>query len=188
MRRGVNFKKLNTLILIIFLIGVITGSSATVLITISINNNLPQKQLQPTACIIQEELALEKEEIIEIEESENLISLGDYRITAYCSCKQCCGKWANDRPKDEFGNDVVYGANNTVLISGVSVAAELDFGTLLKIPDIDNDKIFEVQDRAAKHISNKYNGKYIDIYFNDHKTCWSYILGKPEYAEVFIYE
>ena len=38
------------------------------------------------------------------------VNLGNFRLTAYCSCSLCCGKWANNRPVDENGNEIVYGS------------------------------------------------------------------------------
>ena len=35
------------------------------------------------------------------------VSLGSFKLTAYCSCSLCCGKWANNRPVDENGNEIV---------------------------------------------------------------------------------
>lgn len=36
--------------------------------------------------------------------------LGEFRITAYCSCEICCEQYADNRPLDENGNEIVYGA------------------------------------------------------------------------------
>ena len=79
-----------------------------------------------------------------------------YTVTAYCSCSKCCGEWANNRP-----NDIVIGAWGKELIAEYSVASPLQFGTKVKIDGM----TYEVMDRTATWIADKYNGKVIDIYF-----------------------
>ncbi len=32
------------------------------------------------------------------------VSLGEFRLTAYCSCEKCCDGWAKNRPLDKNGN------------------------------------------------------------------------------------
>ena len=102
-----------------------------------------------------------------------LVSLGKYTVTAYCSCEKCCGKYAENRPGGK-----VYGANGTELIEGESVAAWLPFGTKLMI----GDKEYTVQDRTAKWIRDKYEGRIIDLYYGNHAEALKW--GKQE-IEVF---
>lgn len=107
------------------------------------------------------------EEVEEIEEIENII----YRVTAYCACEKCCGKWALNRPLDEHGNPIVYGAAGEVLTSGVSVASPLPFGTQI---ELDGYGIVVVQDRTAKWVVEKYGENIIDIYFDSHEEAWNW--------------
>ena len=61
---------------------------------------------------------IEDVEKFEIEEKEKLpekISLGKFKLTAYCSCEKCCGSYAKNRPVDEYGNKIVYGSSGQVL-------------------------------------------------------------------------
>lgn len=113
---------------------------------------------------------------------------GNARITAYCSCEQCCGHWAKSRPIDpDTGEEIVYGASSTPLIQGVSVAAPstLAFGTKITIPSI-GDTVYVVQDRMAKYIEERYNGYTIDVYFADHEAAleWGYSI--DEWCDVYI--
>ena len=39
------------------------------------------------------------------------VSLGTFKLTAYCACEKCCGKYAKNRPVDEYGNPIVYGSS-----------------------------------------------------------------------------
>ena len=42
----------------------------------------------------------------EAEVEQELLNLGEFRLTAYCACEKCCGKWALNRPVDENGETV----------------------------------------------------------------------------------
>ncbi len=72
-----------------------------------------------------------------------------YKVTAYCSCKKCCGKT----------NGIT--AMGTHATSGRTVAAsaKFSFGTKLNI----NGHIYTVEDRGGA-----INGNKIDIYVNSH--------------------
>lgn len=111
--------------------------------------------------------------------------LGKWRVTRYDGCEKCCGEWAKNRPTDENGNPIVYGASGRVLKSGVSCAADrsIPLGTKLYIPQID--LTVTVEDRAAEWIEERYNGKFVDLYFDDHAH---YIEGATDYMEVYIVE
>lgn len=83
-------------------------------------------------------------------------------ITGYCSCHICCGQWAYCRPKDENGNDIVYGASGRVLISGYSCATNsLPLGTLIEIDGLGT---WRVDDRGTAGI---------DLYYADHGAASS---------------
>lgn len=103
----------------------------------------------------------------DIQEAQEPIKecLGEFKITAYCSCRKCCGKYADNRPHDKDGNEIVYGAACIELKQGVSIAADTSlfpFGTELVI---DGHK-YIVQDRGGF-----IKGKRIDIYFSDHQAA-----------------
>lgn len=97
-----------------------------------------------------------------------------YRITYYCGCKQCCGKWSTEPP--------IVGAYGRELIDGYSCACPLPNGTEI---EIEGYGVVRVDDTTSKKIVEKYNGKIIDIYVTDHKN-------KPEgikdYMEIRIKE
>lgn len=92
-----------------------------------------------------------------------------YTVTAYCSCVKCCGKWALNRPKDNQGKDIVRGANGKRLIHNYSVASSLPFGTKFYI----DGKEYKCQDRTADFIAERYNGKIIDIYMDNHQDAFN---------------
>lgn len=87
----------------------------------------------------------------------------EFKATAYCPCKKCCGIWATRRPLDENGEQIVYGATGIVLQQGVSVAADTSIypmGTQLEIEGMGT---YTVHDRGGAIKNNK-----LDIYFENH--------------------
>ena len=102
--------------------------------------------------------------------------VGEYTLTAYCSCETCCGKWALNRP-----NGKIIGAAGIELQEGVSVASPLPFGTKLLI----NGQEYIVQDRTAEWVKEKYEEKIIDLYFENHAHAEEF--GK-QLADVWIVE
>ena len=111
---------------------------------------------------------------------------GSCRITAYCPCELCCGEWAKNRPTDEDGNPIVYGASGNVLTPGVSVACSLPYGTKLEIDGLPGTYI--VEDRTAEWVQDKYNGMTVDIYMDSHDACYDLLAGCPEWMDVYIVE
>lgn len=111
---------------------------------------------------------------------------GSCRITAFCACSVCCGEWANNRPLDENGNPIVYGASGKELTPGVSVACSLPYGTKLEIDGLPG--TYVVEDRTAEWIQDKYNGMTVDIYMDSHEACYELLAGKPEWMDVYIVE
>ena len=111
---------------------------------------------------------------------------GSCRITAFCACSVCCGEWANNRPLDENGNPIVYGASGKELTPGASVACSLPYGTKLEIDGLPG--TYVVEDRTAEWIQDKYNGMTVDIYMPTHESCYELLAGKPEWMDVYIVE
>ena len=111
---------------------------------------------------------------------------GSCRITAFCACSVCCGEWANNRPLDENGDPIVYGASGKELTPGVSVACSLPYGTEIQIDGLPGTYI--VEDRTAEWIQDKYNGMTVDIYMDSHEACYELLAGKPEWMDVYILE
>ena len=116
---------------------------------------------------------IEPMEVDIVSESEpELISLGEFRITAYCSCYKCCEQWALNRPEG-----IVKGASGKELIAGYSIAVDpkvLPYGTKVVI----NGKTYEAMDCGGA-----IKGTRIDIYCKNHSD--TYDIG-VKYAEVFI--
>ena len=111
---------------------------------------------------------------------------GSCRITAFCACSVCCGEWANNRPLDENGDPIVYGASGKELTPGVSVACSLPYGTEIQIDGLPG--TYVVEDRTAEWIQDKYNGMTVDIYMPTHEACYDLLSGMPEWMDVYIME
>lgn len=101
-----------------------------------------------------------------VAEAETVVPIGEHVITAYCSCPVCCGSWAENRP-----NGIVYGAHGLELKQGVSVAAPLPAGTVIEIEGLGE---YVVHDKTADWIVDRYGGKVVDIYFEDHEEALAF--------------
>lgn len=151
--------------LIIFVIGLTVGGVSGTLIAKANDTKTETEAVKNFTEEVQEAEITDADLIVETEESEEVeqISLGTYRITAYCSCEKCCGEWANNRT-----DGIVKGAAGVELTPGISVACSLPFGTKLYIEGYGE---VVVQDRIAEWVTEKYDDKVIDVYFNDHSEA-----------------
>lgn len=102
------------------------------------------------------------------------VSLGEYTLTAYCPCTDCCGVWGENRPLDEYGDIIVYTASGEQAVEGITVASDLPLGSVLYI----NDHQYIVQDTGSG-----ITDKRIDIYFDHHQDALNFGV---QTAEVFI--
>lgn len=87
--------------------------------------------------------------------------LGNFKLTAYCSCPVCCGIWSGG----PTASGVMPTENHTVAMAGVP------FGTELII----NGQIYTVEDRGTPY-------GHVDIYMEDHNEALQFGL---QYSEVF---
>lgn len=79
--------------------------------------------------------------------------LGRFKLTAYCSCPICCGKWSGGAT-----------AGGTVPVQGRTVAmAGVPFGTKLVIGGL----IYTVEDRGTPY-------GHVDIYMNSHTDATNF--------------
>lgn len=105
------------------------------------------------------------------------VFLGPCRITAYCACEKCCGKWALNRP-----NGVVYGSAGIELKAGVSCASPWPIGTVVEIEGLGE---YTVHDRPAQWVIDKYGENQFDIYFDNHEAACEFGL---QYINVTVKE
>lgn len=111
-----------------------------------------------TEARVKNELLNSKNELNqELNEWENI---GEFKITAYCSCEKCCGAWAENRP-----NGVVYTASGEKAEAGKTIAVDtsvIPFGTEVKIGDV----IYTAQDTGSA-----VKGNVIDVYYDSHEEA-----------------
>lgn len=94
-------------------------------------------------------------------EEEPIYYLGNFKLTAYCACSKCCGKWAGGET-----------ASGTTPTQGKTVAmAGVPFGTRLCI----NDHIYTVEDRGTAY-------GHVDIFFSNHSEALQFGM---QYADVY---
>ena len=87
-------------------------------------------------------------------------TLGEFKITAYCSCRKCCGVWADNIP-----NGIVYTASGEAAEAGKTIAVDtsvIPFGTEVRI----GDTVYTAQDTGSA-----VKGNVIDIYFDSHEDA-----------------
>lgn len=92
--------------------------------------------------------------------SNGMEVLGEFALTAYCPCEECCGKWALNRP-----DGIVYTASGVVAKEGVTVAVDPDVIPLGTEVYIVGRGWYTAQD------TGNFAGNVIDIYFDDHATA-----------------
>lgn len=97
-----------------------------------------------------------------------VVSLGEFKLTAYCSCEKCCGYYATIRKTDENGNKIVNTASGTIAQQGRTIAVDtsvIPFGTRVLIDG--NEYVAEDRGGAIK-------GNRIDIYFSNHQDALNF--------------
>lgn len=100
------------------------------------------------------------------------VSLGIFKLTAYCSCSKCCGVWANNRP-----NGMVYGAIGEELNEGYSIAVDPNV-----IP-YRTEVIIDGITYRAQDCGGAIKGNRIDVYFENHSDALDFGV---QYKEVFV--
>ena len=91
-----------------------------------------------------------------------------FKVTAYCPCEICCGKWA----------DGVTASNYIIQPGDKFVAANtlFEFGDIVSVPGYG---IVEVQDRGGK-----IKGWHIDVFFHTHQEAKNWGV---QYLEVGVF-
>jgi 3D (Asp-Asp-Asp) domain-containing protein len=124
----------------------------------------------------EDEATVEEAEVEKVDNSK-LINLGNFKLTAYCSCAKCCGKFALNRPIDEYGNEIVYGSIGTRLTAGISIAVDpsvIPYGSNVVI----NGHTYTAHDTGGA-----IKGNRIDVYFDSHKEALNFGV---KYADVYM--
>ena len=157
-------KKIN---FIAILIGALLGSIISTLIY-TLHKDTEKEVITSEIIIAEVYVPIANDEIQEPKvEIEEWVSLGEFKLTAYCACIKCCGK-----------SDGIT-ASGTQATAWRTIAVDpklIPYGTEVKI----NDHIYIAEDCGGKIKNNR-----IDIFFDDHKEALNFGV---QYSEVFIKE
>lgn len=97
--------------------------------------------------------------------------MGEYKITHYCACEKCCGKWADG-----------YTATGTVATEGRTIAVDPDiipYGSQVVIRYADGTE----QRYIAEDCGGAIQGNRIDVYLDSHADA---LAAGVKAAEVYI--
>lgn len=104
----------------------------------------------------------------ELEPKPELIELGEFKTTAYCTCVTCCGIWSQDHPS-RVGTDYAQKtASGTVPTAGRTISVDPDVIPLGTVVVIDG------HEYVAEDTGSAVKGNIIDIYFAFHEGACEY--------------
>lgn len=86
--------------------------------------------------------------------AETLIPIGQHRITFYCNCKKCCGRWSGGKT----ASGTIPTRYRTIAVS----TKEIPFGTVIKIDGFEQYRIAE---------DTGVSPGQIDVFVPDHEEC-----------------
>lgn len=123
-----------------------------------IDNNVNRK----STAIVEAEARIEEQKIIE-ESKPKTIYMGNFKLTAYCSCKKCCGRWS-----PEVTGKASFTESGTNPKQGRTVAVDkrvIPLGTKILI---------DGKEYIAEDTGSAVKGNHIDIYFDSHKEAYRF--------------
>lgn len=126
-----------------------------------------QKATQPPTGVNETHIATMPDAVMVETVGERWESLGVFRCTAYCGCRQCNGKWTGQPT-----------ASGAPLQAGVSVAVDKRV-----IPFFTTMKIDGVGVRVAHDTGRNIKGNSIDVYIPNHAIASAFGI---QYHEVWI--
>ena len=112
-------------------------------------------------------IEVEVKEIVKEPEIER-VSLGEYRITAYCACEVCCP-----------GTSDGITATGTKATEGRTIAVDPDVIPLGSIVEING------VEYVAEDVGGAIKGDRIDLYFNSHEDALEWGV---QYLDIFLIE
>ena len=119
----------------------------------------PEETTEPSATI---------ETTVETEPTEvaDNYSIGEFKLTAYCPCSKCCGKWADGIT-----------ATGTTAKAGRTIAVDP------KVIPHGTEVIIDGHTYIAEDTGGSIKGNRIDVYFDTHEEALKFGV---QYAEVYI--
>lgn len=139
----------------------------------------PQASESVTETVEPTEQAMSFETTVEptSEPTPELIELGEFKTTAYCTCVKCCGVWSQEHPSRAGTDYVQKTASGTIPTAGRTVSVDTEiipFGTVL---------IIDGHEYIAEDTGSAVKGQVIDIYFSTHEAAREYGV---QYKTIYI--
>lgn len=165
-RQRVRIIKIQWLIILVLLVALIISLAARP--AASVEESAPTTIITtPSVSAAETEAANEPE----------LIELGVFKTTAYCTCVKCCGIWSQEHPS-RVGTDYVQKtASRTIPTAGRTVAVDtnlISYGTVI---------VIDGHEYIAEDTGNAVKGNVIDIYFDSHEDALEYGV---QYKTIYI--
>lgn len=130
------------------------------------------KSAAPIEPEIEFETAIEPSVVLtpEPEQTETLTLLGEFKLTAYCPCEQCCGKSEDDPYYGITASGAIATAGRTIAVdpSVISIGSEV----------VINDHTYIAEDVGGAIKENR-----IDVYFDSHQEALEFGV---QYADVYL--
>lgn len=137
----------------------------------------PQSSEPVTETVEPPEQVMSLEAAAEPNPEPELIALGEFKTTAYCTCIKCCGVWSQEHPS-RVGTDYVQKtASGTIPTAGRTVSVDTEiipFGTIL---------VIDGHEYIAEDTGSAVKGQIIDIYFSTHEAAREYGV---QYKTIYI--
>lgn len=137
----------------------------------------PQPSESITETVEPTEQAMSLEAAAEPASEPELIELGEFKTTAYCTCVKCCGVWSQEHPS-RVGTDYVQKtASGTIPTAGRTVSVDTEiipFGTVL---------VIDGHEYIAEDTGSAVKGQITDIYFSTHEAAREYGV---QYKTIYI--
>ena len=99
---------------------------------------------------------------------DDKVYLDNFKITAYCACSKCCGKWADG-----------YTATGTIATEGRTIAVDPDVIPLGSIVNIDGNNY------VAEDVGGAIKENRVDIFFKSHQDALNWGV---QYHDVYLVE
>ena len=170
-RQRIRLIKIQWLIILVLLVALIISLATRP--AASVEESAPTIITAPSVSARETEAPREPVQPIEPE----LIELGTFKTTAYCTCVKCCGIWSQEHPS-RVGTDYVQKtASGTIPTAGRTVAVDtnlISYGTVL---------IIDGHEYIAEDTGSAVKGNVIDIYFDSHEDALEYGV---QYKTIYI--
>ena len=103
---------------------------------------------------------------VEEETKPAYLDMGEFKLTAYCACEKCCGKWADGIT-----------ATGTKPVQGRTIAVDIDvipYGSEVIV----NGHTYKAEDCGGSIVGNR-----IDVYFDNHEEALEFGV---QYGQVLL--